>query len=198
MVVDNFCPKKNEKLFLVTPLKRQFQLCDNSSFFAKIIKQTKTFFRSLFRKTYLFFRLNNQKKKLLIEAYIYILIAFVFIRITSFKNYSLLFKKKEAISNTYSTEKINLLKKEIYSAIKIAAKYTPWKSICYDQSIAAKIMLNKRNIENTLYIGTGIEDNEYIFHAWVESQGYIVAGRGEINQFTIIAQFPTTRISEKK
>ena len=121
----------------------------------------------LYRKLKTFIQLETQIKLLLLEAYIYLLLSFLLLRIIPFKDLSKRFEitKKRNQSNSTNTE----LGIKICKTIRIASKYMPWKSLCYDRAITAKWMLNKREIDNHLILGTRPNDKGYEFHAWVDN-----------------------------
>ena len=78
-------------------------------------------------------------------------------------------------------------------AIRAVASRTPWRSKCLEQAIAAKAMLRRRNIPNTLYLGVapGTSDGERsaIAHAWVRSGMVHVTGGTNVGAFGVVSSF---------
>ncbi|MDQ0859297.1 hypothetical protein QFZ72_002776 [Bacillus sp. V2I10] len=90
-------------------------------------------------------------------------------------------------------ETINFNKKTIASvsqAINIMSKYTFWESQCLVKAIAAMKMLEKRNIESTLYLGTARDESgELVAHAWLRSGPYFVTGSEGKENYTVVGKF---------
>lgn len=62
-------------------------------------------------------------------------------------------------------------------AVRSASKYTPWKSNCFPQAIAAKYLLRRKGIGSTLYLGAAFKARtELEAHAWLRCGPYYVTG----------------------
>ncbi|WP_438824320.1 lasso peptide biosynthesis B2 protein [Bacillus sp. JJ1533] len=80
--------------------------------------------------------------------------------------------------------------KSIRHSIQIISKYTLWESKCLVRAIAALKMLERRNIDSTLYLGTGKDENgKMIAHAWLRSGSMYVTGYEEMHRFTVTGKF---------
>lgn len=79
--------------------------------------------------------------------------------------------------------------KNIRHAIDVISKYTFWESKCLVKAITAMIMLKKRGIESTLYLGTAKEKGELTAHAWLRSGDFYVTGSDVMKKFTVVAKF---------
>ncbi|OAS85156.1 lasso peptide biosynthesis B2 protein [Metabacillus litoralis] len=78
----------------------------------------------------------------------------------------------------------------VSQAIHIMSQYTFWESQCLVKAIAAMKMLEKRQIESTLYLGTARDDSgELIAHAWLRSGPYYITGSKGMEKFTVVGQF---------
>ncbi|EEL21783.1 hypothetical protein bcere0017_34320 [Bacillus cereus Rock1-3] len=86
--------------------------------------------------------------------------------------------------------------KEVSEAISIMSRYTFWESQCLVKAIAGMKMLEKRDIESTLYLGTA-KDNSgaLIAHAWLRSGSFYVTGSEGMEKFTVVGSF-AKRLSE--
>jgi hypothetical protein len=145
-------------------------------------------------KIKLFLALDNKTKRLLFEVYFNlgwarILKAFPFSKVAP--------SLGEYMSETpYSSDNHAVVLKQISSAIKIMSKYTFWESQCLVKAMAAMNMLKRRNIENTLYLGTGKDENgNLIAHAWLRSGSVYLTGSEGMERFTIVGTF--AHISDK-
>ena len=121
---------------------------------------------NVIKKATTFFRQKPLMKALLIEAYLYLIISYILLRFYSFKNLS---KRFEIIRKKRKPMKAVSVRKMICQSIMTMSRYTPWESLCYDRAIVAKWMLNKREIDNNLILGTFQNDLSFEFHAWIES-----------------------------
>lgn len=76
-------------------------------------------------------------------------------------------------------------------AILAASPLTPWKSNCFPQALTAKILLRRRNIRSTLYLGAAFKtDAEGLQgHAWLRCVPYYITGGDCESQFGAIASF---------
>ena len=75
-------------------------------------------------------------------------------------------------------------------AVNKISKYTPWQSKCLVQAIAAKRMLQARQIVSTLYLGVKKSNSQQLeAHAWLRSGSlYLTGGQGH-KYFTVVATF---------
>ncbi|PEA53601.1 stage V sporulation protein S [Bacillus pseudomycoides] len=87
--------------------------------------------------------------------------------------------------------------KSVSQAIHIMSRYTFWESQCLVKAIAGMKMLEKRQIESTLYLGTAKDDSgKLIAHAWLRSGPFYVTGAEGMEKFTVVGTF-AKRISEQ-
>ena len=80
--------------------------------------------------------------------------------------------------------------KHVAWAVNTISRYTPWKSQCLVQEMAAKRMLQSRNIDSTLYLGI-IRSKPKLLeaHAWLRSGPvYLTGGKGH-KHFRVVATF---------
>ena len=64
------------------------------------------------------------------------------------------------------------------------SKYTFWESQCLVKAIAAMKMLERRNIESTLYLGTARDESgKMIAHAWLRSGPFYITGAEGMEKF---------------
>ncbi|MDT8861082.1 lasso peptide biosynthesis B2 protein [Alkalihalobacillus sp. MEB130] len=144
-----------------------------------------------------FFELKWETKKLLLEAYLYLgwarfLKTRPFVKIAS----SLGQKMEETTYTPNMANRETLL--NVSNAIHIMSRYTFWESQCLVKAIAGLKMLEKRNIESTLYLGTGKDDEgKFAAHAWLRSGPFYVSGSEGMEKFTVIAKFAKEITPEK-
>jgi hypothetical protein len=77
-------------------------------------------------------------------------------------------------------------------AIRSAARYTPWESVCLPQAVAGQWMLKRRKIEGTLYLGVTKDEakpEKLVAHAWLRCGHIILTGAEGHRQFKVVATF---------
>lgn len=75
-------------------------------------------------------------------------------------------------------------------AIGAVSRRAPWRCMCLEQAIAAKLMLRRRGIESTLYLGVARHEGETIqAHAWLRSGSVYVVGGETRSLYTIVSTF---------
>lgn len=135
---------------------------------------------------------NKESRKLLIESYIYMAWA-RYLKSIPFSKVapSLGLKMMETSFDPLLTNRKVLA--NVSQSIHIMSKYTFWESQCLVKAIAAMRMLEKRQIESTLYLGTAKDENgKLIAHAWLRSGPYYVTGAEGMERFTVVGKFAKT------
>lgn len=77
-------------------------------------------------------------------------------------------------------------------AVRSAAGYTPWGSVCLPQAVAAKWMLKRRKIPGTVYLGVMKDETKpekLAAHAWVRCGKIILTGAKGHQQYTVVSTF---------
>lgn len=92
------------------------------------------------------------------------------------------------------TQKQEAHARVISSAIKVAAKYSPWESNCFPQAVTARVMLGLCNVPYALFFGlqrkTSVAESEDLnAHAWIVSGPVIVTGGSSFGQYTTVGCF---------
>jgi hypothetical protein len=76
-------------------------------------------------------------------------------------------------------------------AIISAAARVPWRAMCFQQGLAAQLMLRRRGIPSVLYYGAAQnEKTGLIAHVWVRVGDVDVIGAETAHRFAILAEFP--------
>lgn len=138
--------------------------------------------------TFLFF--DRKTKLLLIEAYILLAWARV-IKGRAFSKVALGLGEPMK-ETTFSLNDISRKKliKQVAQAINMTSQYTFWESMCLVKAIAAMKMLERRQIESTLYLGTARDETgNMIAHAWLRSGSIYLTGFESMDKFTVVGKF---------
>lgn len=83
------------------------------------------------------------------------------------------------------------IQEAIKMAVSRAGHRSFWRTMCFEQALAAKFMLRRRSIKSTIHFGVAKagDTKKMSAHAWLESNGYIVTGeKGHLN-FSVINSF---------
>jgi hypothetical protein len=75
-------------------------------------------------------------------------------------------------------------------AIRTVSGHTPWDSNCLAQALAGSVMLKRRGIAGTLYLGVAKDaDAGLEAHAWLRSHERTLTGGGGLDRYTVVASF---------
>lgn len=74
-------------------------------------------------------------------------------------------------------------------AVQVAARNLPWAPTCLARAVAAKLMLRRRGIPSTLYLGVAHEGSAIRAHAWLRSGKAILTGAEANRGFTAVCWF---------
>jgi len=75
-------------------------------------------------------------------------------------------------------------------AILTMSRHLPWESKCLVQAISGKMMLRRRQIPSTLYLGVAKkEDGDLNAHAWLRAGDIIILGGGGLERFAVVSTF---------
>lgn len=72
-------------------------------------------------------------------------------------------------------------------AVAVISRYTPWKSNCFAQALAAHYMLDRRGMVTSMHFGvakTGTE--ELAAHAWLKCNDIVVTGEKGKDRFSTV------------
>ncbi len=83
-------------------------------------------------------------------------------------------------------------------AVRTVSRHTPWQSNCYPQAFTAKLLLRRKQIPSTLYLGAALRQNStgqlaeapaITAHAWLRCGPlYVTGGRGH-DTYAVLAVF---------
>lgn len=77
-------------------------------------------------------------------------------------------------------------RKTLQSAMRLCKRYAPWPTECYTQAITARILLRRKGLPGTVYIGFHRKsDGSFAGHAWLRSYDRVITGREEMDKFVV-------------
>jgi hypothetical protein len=82
---------------------------------------------------------------------------------------------------------------EIGWAVRRSARYAPFRAVCLQQAVAAKMMLRRRGIGSTLHLGVARRNNGAVeAHAWLDSGEAPITGYPVAPDFVEVARWRET------
>lgn len=80
--------------------------------------------------------------------------------------------------------------REIIRSVDAVSRRVPWKATCLVQAVSGKIMLNRRNLSGSLYLGVEKKrDGSMSPHAWLTSQNRVIIGGTGLDKYVIVSSF---------
>lgn len=76
-------------------------------------------------------------------------------------------------------------------AVRRAARRLPWRTVCFDQGLAAQWMLRLRGFPSHLEYGIRTDGDAVTAHVWVTLDGRILIGEEEAERYASVATFPS-------
>lgn len=79
---------------------------------------------------------------------------------------------------------------EVRLAVKRASARIPWKTMCFQEGVAAQWMLRRRGKRSVLHYGLRPGPDDLSAHVWISLDGVPVIGEEERDPHVEVAQFP--------
>jgi hypothetical protein len=79
--------------------------------------------------------------------------------------------------------------RRVRHAVKVTARYSPLRFVCFPQCLAASALLRRRGISSRLHYGVARADDKLITHTWLEAGGEIVVGGEVADGFSTLAVY---------
>lgn len=139
-----------------------------------------------------FFALSKERKLLLVEATVSVLRAAYSVRQRPFRETVAKFGRKgvETPQGDGTDEGVETAL-DVGWAIRAVSRRVPLRATCLVQAEAARMMLTRRELASTLYIGvsTAEKGQDFNGHAWLRCHHVIVTGGKERNCYLTISWF---------
>ncbi len=147
----------------------------------------------LVRYIRLFFRLPAHKRVYLTEAVICLLITRPFAGM-QIKRWAGMLGEPQTETTYEDDPALRSAVVNIRWAIDVASRRVPWRSDCLPQAFAANLMLKRRKISNTVYLGVMLEQASadqaaMKAHAWVRVGSVIITGEAGHKEFRPVSTF---------
>ncbi|MBV9774003.1 MAG: lasso peptide biosynthesis B2 protein [Gemmatimonadetes bacterium] len=140
-----------------------------------------------------FGRLTWADRRLLAEAALCLAVARLSVLSIPFRRLSrrLGAHGRESSTAAPSVPTLRVLRDVVWS-LQATSRRLPWRCACIEQGIAGKMMLRRRSIASTLYLGVAREreaGSHATAHAWLRSGPLVITGAAERERYTVVATF---------
>jgi Transglutaminase-like superfamily len=137
-----------------------------------------------------FFRLPRRDQLLLLEATLWMAVAGFGIVVLPFRHLGLLAARPIRRPEPKHQARA-LTVRRIRWAIVTASRRLPWDALCFQQGLAAQLMLRRRGIPSVLYYGAVSDDRHGLSaHVWVRDGDVDVIGGDSAYRYAMLATFP--------
>ena len=124
---------------------------------------------------------------LFVEAWIMLALARIVLLLVPFRKLIGFMKAKSkcgaaVLESTVCQEQISV-------AIIRGSRRSPWRAKCFEQALAATMMLRRRNLRSTISFGAAKNCDTFIAHAWVDCYGIRITGGEKTTEYTLLATF---------
>jgi len=142
-----------------------------------------------------FARLPVAKKVLVVEASIWLALARVALLVVPFRHLAERFgsvANPQAVPSPSSlSEPQKATARDVSWAVTRAARYVPFRAVCLPQAIAAKAMLDRREVASTMHFGVKKPDGgaALMAHAWLDAGMIEVTGYPVEEGFVEVVRF---------
>lgn len=138
-----------------------------------------------------FLKLPPDHRRLIVEASRCLLLARWRTTTVPFNRIAAGLKNHPRQNDTPPTPAVRADIHQISTAVNQASRHLPLKLQCLQQALAAREMLDRRNIASTLFLGTRRDRNGQLqAHAWLRSGGIDVTGGDGERQHAVLSRYP--------
>ena len=133
-----------------------------------------------------------QERRLFLEAFILLGIMRAAILLLTFQKITKILGLTQGTTSSLSGVNMTVDPTAIGWSIQAAAARTHWESACLAQALTGVIMLGRRGINSTLYLGVGKDQSDkdtMAAHAWLRCGESILTGAGGVERYSAISSF---------
>jgi hypothetical protein len=124
--------------------------------------------------------LGGADKRMLLHATAWLALARLMLLVFPFRRLVARLSREDATGNgTPDTEFLE----RIGYAVRTAAANAPWRSDCFPQSIACRMLLKHHGYDSTIHLGVKKVGDELEGHAWLTCCGTVVTGGEDLDRY---------------
>jgi hypothetical protein len=144
------------------------------------------------KQLHYFKKIPFRLKLVILETLFFMALARFFILFIPFRRVASIMGKPMCETSEEIDPDLLLNTRQIAWLINKLSSYTPWESKCLVKALTGQIMLKKRKIPCTLYLGMAKDKaNKLSAHAWLRCGNSIILGENERSGFITVAYFST-------
>lgn len=145
-----------------------------------------------------FRRFDWEERRAFVEAWVLLLLAAPAVRMLPLSWIGRVATLGPYCKTPLSADRLEVLTWIVHWAVSRAAKRSPLRAKCFEQGLAAQIMLRRRGIDSTMLYGVGTRASTSIpgpinAHVWIETEQFPVIGDPEPGNFALMATWPQGR-----
>ena len=138
-----------------------------------------------------FLRQPAQRRKLIVEACLYLICARLMLLLLSFRQLTRFFNRSSSKDGALAGAERARLRQDVRWAVERAADRLPGETACFPRGIAAQAMLRRRGCNATLYYGAAtLPQKGLSAHVWVLDGTEGIVGHQVAKDYRVIAHFP--------
>ena len=137
-----------------------------------------------------FFLLPPHDRRILLEATLWLAAANLTIAFLPFRQVGRLAARPIGRQKLPPQTRVREVER-VRRAIIIAARRVPWRAVCFQQGLAAQLMLRRRGVPSVLYYGAALGNgSDLSAHVWVRDGDVDVIGGENSSHYAQLATFP--------
>jgi hypothetical protein len=134
--------------------------------------------------------LSRAELILIIEAWLLIMVAAFAVRFFKFQTLRKIASRPLRPKPETKAAAETLLPK-VRSAVAIAARRSPFRSLCFEQGLTAQLMLRRRGINSILFYGLNSSAEKTLgAHVWVMVDDFPICGERLAGNFAVMITMP--------
>lgn len=141
----------------------------------------------LFKK---YLSIEKIERDILNRTFFWLIYSFVLVRMIPLKWFnSILGEYRKKGNEVLTKEQIGIIT-ILTKNIRRLKKHLPWKVKCFEESIAAKKVLEKYKIKSTIYLGVAKKgEKNLVAHAWLKSGEFFVTGEKGHKKHVVVGNY---------
>jgi Transglutaminase-like superfamily len=140
---------------------------------------------------YRFFRQPTMRRRLLVEAFVWLLFARLLLWVIPFRHLTLLLRRTPSAHFDLPEPERQRFKQDVRWAVNRAAGLLPGETVCFPRGIAAQAICRRRGIPAIMYYGAASAPGKGLSaHVWVLDGTDGIVGHQLASEFRVLARFP--------
>ena len=137
-----------------------------------------------------FIKLNFTRKCLYLEVVFWLAVSGLSVRMLPFRLVARILGKHMAQSEAKYDQDTLKKVQSVISAVTVAGRHVPWECKCLVQAITGKMVLKRKGIQSTLFLGIAKQNPvELSAHAWLKVDQWVVLGGGGLEKYAVVSTF---------